>query len=473
LRGKLLRENFNLSVVLLDSQEAKLETIAKLLDRTEGSGIVYCGTQVETEIYTRWCGFLNIHVANYHSGLDNESRKEVEEGLMNNNYKAVFATNALGMGIDKPDIRFIIHTQIPTSPLHYYQEIGRAGRDGKPAQIVLLYQDKRDDELPMSFIKGGRPSEELYKKVMHELQQEPLGLHGIIRQVNLKQTAINVILNDLVDQKIISQAVYGRRKIYEYRFDAPKLDSRVFTKLREHKLDEFEQMKSYVNTQFCRMKFLCNYLGDTNEKECGHCDIDLGKQFFKTVNTDWLEKIQRYRETYFPILKVETKTGILKNGVASSYYGVSQVGKMIHRSKYEEGGDFPDYLLKLTLKAFRKHFGQRKFDLVLFIPPTESGDLVKNFAEKISKILKFSLSDRLVKTRQTEPQKVFESAVSKRGNVSGAFDLKGISVKGKSVLIIDDIFDSGHTIRSAARLLQKRGALLVAPLVIAKTVGGR
>jgi ATP-dependent DNA helicase RecQ len=81
----------------------------------------------------------------------------VEQGLMNNRWKIIVSTNALGMGVDKPDIRFVIHTQIPQSPLHSYQEIGRAGRDGKPAKIILLY-GPNDKTLPLSFIESAKPA---------------------------------------------------------------------------------------------------------------------------------------------------------------------------------------------------------------------------------------------------------------------------------------------------------------------------
>ena len=85
---------------------------------------------------------------------------------MTNQWKCVISTNALGMGIDKPDIRFIIHTQIPQSPIHYYQEIGRAGRDGEPSNIILFY-GPQDKKLPESFIESGRPAiKKKYERVI-------------------------------------------------------------------------------------------------------------------------------------------------------------------------------------------------------------------------------------------------------------------------------------------------------------------
>jgi len=128
--------------------------------------------------------------------------------------------------------------------------------------------------------------------------------------------------------------------------------------------------------------------------------------------------------------------------------------------------------VRLTLKAFRKHFKSTVFDLVLYVPPTISGGLVKNFAEKIARTLQFKISHGLVKTRITEPQKVFESAFGKKDNLKNAF-LINEDVKGMKILLIDDIFDSGSTIKEIAETLKLNGAKLVAPLVIAKTVGGR
>jgi ATP-dependent DNA helicase RecQ len=153
IRGNLMRSNFRLFVIQVTSEDEKLTWLGKHLPRLPGSGIIYTGTRINTEIYTRWLSYLDIPCAGYNAGLDPGSRVAVEEGLMNNQWKCVISTNALGMGIDKPDIRFIIHTQIPQSPVHYYQEIGRAGRDGEPAWIILFYSPS-DRDLPEALSKG-------------------------------------------------------------------------------------------------------------------------------------------------------------------------------------------------------------------------------------------------------------------------------------------------------------------------------
>jgi len=161
------------------------------------------------------------------------------------------------------------------------------------------------------------------------------------------------------------------------------------------------------------------------------------------------------------------------NGIAASYYGVSNVGAALHRSKYETKEDFPDFLLKLCLKAYRKKFGQEKFDFIVYVPPTSSGDLVKNFAKKLSQVLKFPITHDLVKIRKTKEQKVFENGYLKSDNVSGAFSFNNpVVLAGKSILLVDDIFDSGATIKELGKLFTTFGAIKIAPMVIARTVAG-
>lgn len=129
--------------------------------------------------------------------------------------------------------------------------------------------------------------------------------------------------------------------------------------------------------------------------------------------------------------------------------------------------------MKLILKAFRKKYGQEKFDLVVYVPPTSSGNLVKNFAVKVAQVLKFPISHNLQKSRQTKEQKVFENGFLKTDNVNGAFTFAiPEEITGKSILLVDDIFDSGATVKEIGKFLTNFGAIKIAPIVIARTVGG-
>ncbi|WP_028786962.1 RecQ family ATP-dependent DNA helicase [Terrimonas ferruginea] len=472
IRGNLMRENFRLFVVKVNSEDEKLMWLGENIPRLPGSGVLYTGTRVDTEIYSKWFEYLGISSTGYNAGLDAESRIAIENGLMKNEWKCIISTNALGMGIDKPDIRFIIHTQIPQSPIHYYQEIGRAGRDGEPSTIILFYNPE-DKKLPESFIEGGKPSVKKYERVIAAIKTELLGQQELMKRTNLKQTPIRVIKADLVEQGIIREVMIGGYKKYEFIPNSPPLNTQAFEALREAKLKELDSMIAYVATTGSRMKFLCDYLGDTADHAFTNCDNTGEKKIIVNSSPEWVQKLSAFRESYFPKLEVESSKSNMVNGVAASYYGVSNVGAAIHRCKYEQGGDFPDFLLKLVLKAFRKRFGQEQFDLVVYVPPTSSGDLVKNFAVKFAAVLKIPVSHNLVKLRATAAQKIFENAPLKSENVRNSFTYKEpVEIEGKSILLIDDVFDSGATIKEIGKVLTNFGAARIAPVVIAKTVGG-
>ena len=259
IRGNLLRENFRLYVVNVQSDDDKLIWLAQNITKLDGTGIIYTGTVVETELISKWYEFLKIPARSYNSRLDADTRKEVESGLLNNEWKCVISTNALGMGIDKPDLRFIIHTQFPQSPVQYYQEIGRAGRDGLSTVIVLLYNPE-DRDLPEAFIEGAKPSTAKYQRVIAAIQNEMLGEKELMKRTNLGQTQIRVIRADLIDQGIIREVYIGKSKKYEFIPNSKPFDPSFYDQVREAKTKELNAMIEYAETSQSRMSYLCEYL---------------------------------------------------------------------------------------------------------------------------------------------------------------------------------------------------------------------
>ncbi len=478
IRGNLIRPNFRFFVIKTKSEDEKMIWLRRYLNKMPGTGLLYAGTRVQTELYARWLEKNNISSIEYNASLDSDSRKEIEQGLKENRWKCVVATNALGMGIDKSDIRFIIHLQMPASPIHYYQEIGRAGRDNEIAYIILFFNQTQvgntmeDCQLPLAFIENARPTENKYQMVIDALKEEPLGEKELALKTDLSTTAIRTVREDLIDMGIIHEVKIGRSKKYEYTYNAPKLDMSIFDALNEAKKNDLQKMVDYVFTNEPRMKYLCDYLGDTTTQSYQRtCDnTGLKKRTVEVTEAD-LKDVQDFKDNLFPVLEFNGRTSLI-TGVASSYYGMSVVGKAIHRCKYENGGDFPDFLIRRTLKAYYKHFGKDyAFDLILYVPPTESGDLVKHFAQKISNILKIPFSDGLKKVHQTNPQKQYQNHYGKKENVKDAFTID-LDVLDKKILLIDDIYDSGATIKSIGGMLTKQGAKEIAPLIIAKTIKG-
>jgi ATP-dependent DNA helicase RecQ len=349
IRGKLIRDNFRLYVIKVQSEDEKLLWLADNLLGLEGNGLIYTGTRVNTEIYSRWFQYLGISTTEYNAGIDSDLRKEIEKGLMSNKWKAVVSTNALGMGIDKPDIRFIIHTQIPASPIHYYQEIGRAGRDGKPTKLILFYNSTKDKngieedvKLPKAFIDSGRPSIDNYNKVINALKQEQLGVRQIITATNLKSTQVKIIKADLIEQGIIKEVLFEKSKKYEYQFNAPKLNTKTFDELRALKLTELSSMIEYVNTEKSRMKFLCDYLGDTTHNHYYNCDNTTIEPLISNPQHSTIKKIQDFRESYFPTLFTAPKTSKTINE-KKYYIALNNENKVVFGQEGEKSNCFESF----------------------------------------------------------------------------------------------------------------------------------
>lgn len=472
IRGELSRSNFNLRVVNVSNLAEKLIWLGQNIATFPGTGLIYTGTRNEAEQVSKWLNHIGISCKHYHSKVKSEERKEVEKGLLEDTWKCIAATNALGMGIDKPDIRFIVHTQFPQSPIHYYQEIGRAGRDNKPAEIVLLY-NYDDKQLPEHFIENAKPCEHKYIKIINALKLEMLSLSELTRRVNLYSKEVKSILNDLLDQNIIRKINLLDGNKYEYVRNAPPFDPKLNHILKQRKYNELDDMIDYATTKKGRMKYLCSYLDDKTDILSKNCDNTTLTKLKFNSNEEWNTKLNTFIENDFPSISIVTSGSNRVNGFAASYYGDTKVGNILHRCKYVTKKDFPPYLLNLTLKAFYKEYSSYKFDLILFIPPTVSGTLVQNFSKRVSERLKIPVSDALKKVRATKEQKVFENNLLKSDNVKDVFIVDTPSiVTNKAILLIDDIYDSGATLKEAGKYLTKCGAKLVAPLVIAKTVGG-
>lgn len=473
IRGDLFRDNLFLNVINTSSDEDKMVWLAEKIPLLEKPGIIYCGTRSEVEITNKWLKNMGINSAAYHAGFDSFERKQIEENFKNNKLECLIATNAFGMGVDISNIRFIIHMQFPQSPIHYYQEIGRAGRDGKRSDIFLLFNEI-DKDLPQSFIDSAKPQLNHYYKVIDIIRYESLKLSDIQKIANLRKTIIENILNDLIEQKII----FKETSYYSYNKNSAAFDDKFINALRESKLKELNSIMEYCNSSICRMKYLCNYLDDPFAGNCGNCDNELNpienkKQYVPNGNLKNILAIFLKKDN-FVFLNFNLKRTNLVTGVAASYYGFSEVGKIIHECKYNNKGDFPENLVSMTVNAFLSVYGNKKtVHYILFVPPAESGELVKNFANRLALKLKIPISGDLIKSRVTEPQKTFENTALKKDNLKGAFNLKNPEkYKGKSVILVDDVYDSGATIKEIGRMLTDYELKEILPLVIAKTVSG-
>ncbi|PZA06049.1 RecQ family ATP-dependent DNA helicase [Meiothermus sp. PNK-Is4] len=462
MRGSLARDNLRLRVIQVSREAEKFAQVYTWVQRLPGTGLIYTATQASAEALAEFLREMGVNATFYHAKLPAEERHSIEENLMNNTVKVVTATNALGMGLNKPDIRFVIHAEFPGSLLAYYQEIGRAGRDGNPADIVLLY-DPEDRKIQEHFINNSKPPQEDYKRVLTLLQKEALGENQILEKTGLAKTALRNILQDLKEQGLVSKMNGLYRTISSAR---PNFSALI--EIRDAKEKELEKMIEYITTSQCRMMLICVYLGDETAKHCGQCD-NCKKQPTPAVSESILTQAQQFiAHPKLHLRGTHGHTPIYQDGRALAYYSGTRVGEAIHRSKYEQDGQpFADWLVDSAVEVVRKYWPGVPFEGVVHVPSTRSGDLVKHFASKLASKLGLPHLDLVYKVRCTEPQKEFTNRVQKKNNLRNAFACRGRVPE--TLLVVDDVCDSGVTLEEVGRVLKKAGAKSLFALALAKT----
>lgn len=472
VRGTMQRPNLYLNVVRVSGDHEKLSYLAEILPSCPGTGIIYTATKHDAEMVAAFLLRNGIAAEYYHAGREDAVRQDIEQKLMNNHFKVVCSTNALGMGIDKPDIRFVIHYHVPASPIHYYQEMGRAGRDGKVSWCILLY-DPADLVIQEYFIRNGKPEGKSYSAILSLLQMKPQKMQDLMRATGLAQTVVRNILADLEEQGFIKRNPKDRTYTALPRLG--KVDFSAYDAIQFQKQQELSDIRNFAQTDTCYMEYLTTYLGEEPGYSCRTCGLCRKSNFPVIRPSERIQgaAVQFLEEDFLPRIEKQgsEKNPVHEAGWSLSYHGNSRIGKLVRASKYEDAGPFALGLVYRAIEVIRTRYPLEAINGIVSVPPTKSGTLVEMYARQVAAMLGVEYLSVLVKVRPTREQKSFSNRLQKADNVKGAFSVPDSGrVAGRTLLLIDDIYDSGYMLREVGQTLMQAGAKVVYPLTITRTM---
>ncbi|MFQ5559196.1 MAG: DNA topoisomerase 3 [Nitrospinota bacterium] len=261
------RENLAIEMVELTPGK-RSDAIAKLLqEKNLRPAIVYAPTRKKAEAIATVLK-ENFPAEAYHAGLRSERREQVQASFLNEETEVIVATIAFGMGIDKPNVRTVIHTAMPASIENYYQEIGRAGRDGKFSRAIL-YHSYGDRRMHLFFYEKNYPNEGLLKKIFSSLSDEKKFRENLLRVVSVEEEEFDTALEKLwIHGGAIvgpDDSVRAGHNKWEFTYKIQK----------SHRLAQVDAMQRFTGASSCRMLALIHHFGDTedNGKVCGVCDF--------------------------------------------------------------------------------------------------------------------------------------------------------------------------------------------------------
>jgi ATP-dependent DNA helicase RecQ len=297
--------------------EAVLDRVLTEIGAGHGPGIVYSATRKGTLDLAHDLADRGLRARAYHAGLRNSEREETQEAFMAGDLDVVVATTAFGMGIDKPDVRFVIHAEPADSLDSYYQEIGRCGRDGRPALAVLVY---RQEDLGLRrFFAAGAPAEEELQQVAGLVAAAPAaGIEDGVGVLDLREETGRGATPLARDLNLLEQvsAVVLDEEGAAFPADGgpdPVTAARAARELAEHheRVDQsrVEMMRGYAETTACRRQFLLGYFGEQLDEPCGNCDNDTDAAANGTVPEPAPEDVPFPVET--PVVHAEWGPGVV------------------------------------------------------------------------------------------------------------------------------------------------------------------
>lgn len=267
------RSNLHFEVVDISSSAQKDKEVLKALSQSSGSNIIYTSSRKECERLSSWLTSLGKSAAYYHAGMPASRRDAIQQQFESDKTKTIVCTVAFGMGIDKANIRCVIHYNLPASLESYYQEVGRAGRDGKFARCSLLFQSK-DANTQRWLASRNYPSVLQLNKLFELLQSKNhrLTQSELLDCTDMTESALNNSLDLLKHQNVIDANMEGSYKLTEKGTDQDAVWQLLLDRkeLSERRL---AHMIDYAKSNYCRRVSILKYFGQELQETCTSCDV--------------------------------------------------------------------------------------------------------------------------------------------------------------------------------------------------------
>lgn len=486
VRGPLARESLRLGVLPVAGPHEHLAWLVTHLADLPGSGIVYTLTVSAAEDVARALADAGHRVAAYTGRTDAEERARLEEALRRDEVKALVATSALGMGFDKPDLGFVVHLGAPSSPVAYYQQVGRAGRATDRADVVLL-AGHEDSSIWTYFASASMPRQDQAETVLRTLAEagRPMSTAALETAVDIRRTRLELLLKVLdVDGAVsrVSGGWIGTGAPWEY-------DADRYARVDQARRDEQQAMRRYLTLTTCRMAYLQQCLDDPDPRPCGRCDVcDPGwvpRGVAGAALDDARQALHRPGVPVEPRVSWPTGMGRLGVDVKGRIPADEQLaegralarttdlgwGPRVREVLAGEDAPVPEPMTKALVEVLAAWPWESRPVGVVAVPSRRHPELVASVARRIAEIGRLPLLGIL---DPVDGGPVGEPGGNSAFRLAGVWErlvvgpelAAAVSAAGGPVLLVDDVVHSRWTLTVAGRELRRAGAPAVLPLVL-------
>ncbi|MGN6444812.1 DEAD/DEAH box helicase [Amnibacterium sp.] len=492
IRGPLARASLRLGVLRTPDQATRLGWLIEHLRDLPGSGIVYTLTVSAAEDTARLLRQAGYDVLAYTGQTETAEREAAEQALKENRVKAHGATSALGMGFDKPDLGFVVHLGAPSSPVAYYQQVGRAGRATASADVLLL-PGAEDEAVWQYFATASMPTQERAEAVLAELDLErPLSTPALEALVDVRRSRLELLLKVLDVDGAVRRVRGGWVSTGQpWTYDAERYERIAAARRAEqqHMLD-YESLPP--GPEGCRMQYLQRVLDDPTAAPCGRCDRCAAPWYPTAVSVDSSGTAgAALRRVGVPIEArkqwppgADTRGLPVKGNIAVGER--PEEGRAVARlTDLGWGGvlrqllaagapdrEVPQQVVDAAVEVLREwDWAERPLGVVA-MPSWSRPVLVASTAQALSTIGRLPLLGTLESTTEEPPGGSGGASLARLAGVWSAVRVAAgladrLAGSRGPVLLVDDVADSRWTFTVAARLLREAGAPAVLPFALA------